>query len=296
MLGVLFTLIGITIGQLPITLAISSASEGQISSVPTDELLQSGFSNNAVLFLLLLSFVGGLIALLLAVRFFHKKPVLSVLTGGHKFRFRRLFYALSLWLLISGVLEVVAYFMDPSNYTLDFRPSSWVILVVISLTMLPLQCIFEEVFCRGYLLQGLTALFKHPLLAVFLSTAVFAALHLANPEVRMFGMGIMLTYYALVGAILAIVAILDDGLELSIGIHAATNIYGAVFVNFSGSALTTDSLFFVSKINPGWMLIFFIFSVGIFLLIASRKFAWDWQKLFIPVTKTDFNAISQDET
>lgn len=42
---------------------------------------------------------------------------------------------------------------------------------------------------------------------------------------------------------------IDGGLEAAIGIHAANNLFAAIFVNYENSALPTPSVF-LAKLNP----------------------------------------------
>jgi hypothetical protein len=143
-------------------------------------------------------------------------------------------------------------------------------LMIIALTILPIQTSFEEIFTRGYLLQRI-GFSTRPWVAVILTAVFFGLLHATNPEVREFGLGIMMLYYISVGVFLALITVLTDGLELALGIHAATNIYGAGFVTYAGSALHTDALVHVSNVNPVWMVVLFYSSVVLFIIII-RKF------------------------
>jgi hypothetical protein len=84
-----------------------------------------------------------------------------------------------------------------------------------------------------------------------------------------------MTYYIGVGLFLGIITLLDNSLELALGIHAATNIYGALFVTFKGSALQTPALFRISEMNVSLMLLLFFIMAALFMLIAGRKYKWN---------------------
>ena len=60
-----------------------------------------------------------------------------------------------------------------------------------------------------------------------------------------------------------------NSLELAIGIHAAVNLFAALVVNYSGSVLKTESLFFVSKWEPVFALCSFIVLAAVFWFIVS---------------------------
>jgi hypothetical protein len=76
------------------------------------------------------------------------------------------------------------------------------------------------------------------------------------------------------GLLLGIIVIMDDGLELALGVHAATNIYGVTLVSYEGSVLQTDTLFKTTELNPWLMNLFFIIMAIIFYVISSRKYKW----------------------
>ena len=88
------------------------------------------------------------------------------------------------------------------------------------------------------------------------------------------------------------ITILDDGLEYALGIHAATNIYGAGFVTYEGSALQTNALVKVGQVNPLLMVILFYCSMIVFYLIVKRMNGMgDWALLTSPIAPDE-----QDQT
>ena len=68
---------------------------------------------------------------------------------------------------------------------------------------------------------------------------------------------------------------MDDSLELALGVHFATNFYGAVFLSYEGSALQTDTIFKSGEVNPNLMLIILVVMSIIFLYLCSRKYNWE---------------------
>jgi hypothetical protein len=106
-------------------------------------------------------------------------------------------------------------------------------------------------------------------------------MHIMNPEVEAFGLELSMTYYIGVGLFLGILTLMDDGLELALGVHAATNIYSALFVTFDDSAVQTSALFHTSEVNMGWMLAGFFVAAIAFIRIVSQKYNWgSWKHCF----------------
>jgi hypothetical protein len=81
-----------------------------------------------------------------------------------------------------------------------------------------------------------------------------------------------------------LITILDDSLELALGVHAATNIFGAAFFSFDGSVLQTDTIVKSSEINPYIMIATFMLGAIIFMVVCNRKYKWNgFSRLFQPI-------------
>ena len=140
--------------------------------------------------------------------------------------------------------------------------------------IVPLQTSFEEIFVRGFLFQGIGLATKSGLAAVLITSAFFMIVHLGNPEIAEFGTEVMITYYSLVGLFLGVMTFLDDGLELALGVHAMTNIYGSAFVTFDGSVMQTETLLRVYEVNAWWMTLMFLITVVIFYVIVRNRYGF----------------------
>jgi len=84
----------------------------------------------------------------------------------------------------------------------------------------------------------------------------------------------MMFYYIGAGVFLGLITIWDDRLELALGVHAATNFLGAVFMGYTGAAIQTESLFKTDALNVVQMVIAFYIGAIIFTLICKRKYGW----------------------
>ena len=85
--------------------------------------------------------------------------------------------------------------------------------------MVPLQTSAEELFFRGYLMQGLGRIFPMRLLPFVITSTLFGLLHFTNPEVDKLGDIILITYLS-TGFFLGAITLIDEGLELALGFHA----------------------------------------------------------------------------
>jgi membrane protease YdiL (CAAX protease family) len=133
---------------------------------------------------------------------------------------------------------------------------------------------------RGYYLQGIAWATKRPWLAVILTSVFFGLLHMANPEIKAFGWPFIFGYIFM-GIAAGIMTIMDDGTELAIGLHIVNNLYTAIIVSFTSSALQTNTLFFVKDYNPIFWSIVGTISLLLFLAISHKKYGWgSYKSLF----------------
>jgi hypothetical protein len=145
---------------------------------------------------------------------------------------------------------------------------------VVSILFIPFQAAFEEVIFRGYLMQGFAALLRNRWFPLIMTSVLFGLLHTFNPEVKEFGFLTMMPQYIVFGLIFGCITILDDGIEATMGAHAANNIFLCIMVTSESSALQTPSLYQQNNIHP-WTEFSALLTSGIvFILILKTIFGW----------------------
>ncbi len=302
---VIIVIVGYVVGQIPLSVIIfnkmqdgSIPPDVQAEFMETQDMSLLNMNENWLLFLILLSFVGALGGLWLMVTKLHDKPFRILITPNSSINWRKIFYGFGLWIGLTLVAEVIFYFVDPGNYDVQFTLVPFLILLVIALALIPLQITFEEIFLRGYLMQGFALLASNRWLPLVLTSLIFGLLHSFNPEVTKFGFGTMMSYYIGVGLFLGILTLMDDSLELALGVHAATNLYGALFFTFEGSVLQTPAIFRMLEVNIDYMLIVFFAAAVLFTIIVARKYGWqDWSKIYSRIQwQTSGAAHAEDPT
>lgn len=240
-----------------------------------------GINTNVGLLLVILFFVTSLIGLLLSIKFIHRKKIQSVITASSKIRWNRIFFAFLLWMLLSALAETISFYLNPEIYEFSFNLELFIPLALISIFLLPLQTSFEEIFIRGYLMQGIGLIGVFRFVPLIITSVIFGSLHIMNPEIDNFGLGIMMVFYIGFGLVLGIITLMDDGLEIPLGIHAANNIYASMLVTYSGGALQTDAILKMTVMDQSFMFAGWLIISIIFLTIVSRKYQWtNWMKLF----------------
>jgi len=200
--------------------------------------------------LFLLVFPFSLIALYLGQKFLHKRSILSLHTAAKKIRWTRGMQAFLLTWVVLGSFTLIGHFSGLSPINTNFDAGRFAIYALVSLTFLPMQSGTEEIVFRGYLNQGFTHILKNKWIAFIITSVLFAAMHLSNPEaLKGAEDGILIltmSSYFFFGFIACFMVWMDDGLESAIGFHAANNTFAAIFVNYEGSVLPTPSLFMAS--------------------------------------------------
>ncbi len=267
------TLIGF--GQLPLMIALMfkgiSVNDMQKMSAVDIRLL---LGNNMFIIVQLIPFIILLIFLLFAVRKLHKRPILSLFTIRPEIDFKRIFFSFSVWSIFLFISLFISM-KSGAELKWNFNSNTFGMLVGISFFIIPLQTTFEELFFRGYLIQSFGRRFKAPLFPMLMSGVIFGLMHYSNPEVKVLGSAI-LGYYILIGIFTSLMAVMDEGIELGIGFHAANNIFGCLIVTNHWQVFQTDALWMdmsEPKIGLDLVVTLLIF-YPLMLFIFAKKYKW----------------------
>lgn len=227
------------------------------------------------------------LGLLFWVKFIHRQSLRSFTTSRKKIDWSRVFFSFGLWALISSGLTALAYFSAPENFVINFKAVPFFTFFLLAIILIPLQTSFEEYLFRGYLMQGLGVLSNSRLVPFLTSSVLFGLMHIANPEVDKLGLVIMI-YYIGTGFFLGILTLMDEGLELALGFHAANNLVGALLVTADWTAFQTNSVLKdISEPTAGFDVLVPVFVIfPILLFVFSKKYGWtNWKgKLFGKLT------------
>ena len=282
-LGSFILILFSTIGQLPMIPFLPS----ELPSPDADPMdIFKTIPSNLRLFLLLLSFVFVLPGIWLVVKKLHDLPVMSVLSSRKKIDLERVLYSFMLWGTVVSAFVFLEYSLNPENYIFNFKVKEFLILAVIAILFIPIQTSVEEIVFRGYLMQGFGHWLNSRFMALFLTSTVFGSLHLANPEITALGYEFVILYIT-VGFVLGIMTLMDEGLELAIGFHAANNLIVALLLTADWTVFQTESILIdISEPSLGitdWITPFIVFPI--LISVFARKYSWtNWkEKLFSKV-------------
>ena len=269
------------VGQIPLMLAVIAKIFISGKSYPsTNDEIMHFFEPNLTFFLILISFVFALAAIFFVVKFLHRQTFLSVTTSRKKVDWNRVFFSFGIWAVFSIVSTLIFYWLNPTLYVLDFKPIPFAVLFVIAVALVPVQTSTEEYVFRGYLMQGFANLAHNKWFPLLMTSLIFGGMHLFNPEVSKLG-NIIFVYYIGTGLFLGIITLMDEGMELALGFHAANNLIGALLITSDWSAFQTHSIFKdLSTPQAGYDIILPVVLVyPMLLFIFSSKYKWhNWKE------------------
>ena len=233
-----------------------------------------GISKNLGFFLVMLVPVVTLLLSIVLIKALHKRSFAETVNGKQKVRISRILVGAAVWgVLMTIYLFADYYFLDAGNYRLQFNLSAFIPLLLVTVILVPIQTTSEEFLFRGYLAQGVAGWTKSRWLAFLIPGVLFGLMHSFNPEVKEFGFWISMAQYLFFGLIFGLIAVLDDGIELSVGMHAANNVFLSLFVTNYASVLQTDAVFEQLRVIPAKETI----SVVVLGMIALAFFAWKYK-------------------
>lgn len=284
-----FFIIAQFLGVMPLIFAVGYKlySEGKsILSIQDPSVLMGTLDSNLTLFLMLFAFAVGMLSLYFFVRYVHKQPFKELTTARPKVDWGRIFFGFAMITLVNGSVVALGYYSNPDDYVVQFELVPFLILALIVIIMIPIQTSFEEYLFRGYLMQGIGVNIGNRWAPLLITSVIFGGLHILNPEVGKLGYFIMV-YYIGMGLFLGIITLMDDGMELALGVHAGNNMVAALLVTSDWTVFQTNSVLKdVSEPTLGFdVFIPVLVILPVYLLILSKKYGWkNWkEKLFGPV-------------
>ena len=149
-----------------------------------------------------------------------------------------------------------------------------IIFVVFSILYFSLSEVISKTLNSNFNIN-LVNFYNTKLTPLLITSICFGLLHGANPEVQKLGY-ISMVFYIGTGLFYGITTLMDEGTELSLGLHAINNIVAAFFVTTNWSVFQTDALFIdTSEPSVGWGMFFPVLVLyPLMLFIFSKKYGW----------------------
>ncbi|MCA1919431.1 MAG: CPBP family intramembrane metalloprotease [Flavobacterium piscis] len=281
LVGSVLIIIASFIGQIPFSVAVLGKTLTGKQAIPTDNAaVMKIFEPNLTLFLVMISFAFAFAGIYFVLKYLHHQTLLSVTTSRKAVDWKRIFFSFFLWSFFTILSFVVVYLNAPENFVWNFKLVPFLILLVVGAILIPIQTSTEEYIFRGYLMQGFANLALNRWFPLMMTSLIFGLMHIFNPEVAKMGYVIMV-YYIGTGLFLGVITLMDEGIELALGFHAANNLIGALLVTSDWSVFQTHSIFKdLSEPSAGLDVILPVVIIyPILLFIFSKKYNWsNWKE------------------
>lgn len=225
----------------------------------------------------------GLLIVFFWVKFIQNQSITSLTTSRSKIDWKRIFFSFFLWGSITTVMILALYYTQPENFVWNFKAEKFFVFLILAVILVPMQTSFEEYLFRGHMMQGIGLATNSRLVPLIITSVMFGLMHVANPEVGKIGY-IIMVYYIGTGFFLGIMTLMDEGLELALGFHAANNLVGALLLTADWTAFQTNSIFKdLSEPSTGFDVIVPVFVIfPILLVIFSKVYGWNnWKEKLI---------------
>lgn len=282
-IGILLIALTYVLGQVPLTLAWYFKLGGfdALQNTPPSELM-TVLNKNSTLFFALLMFVFTLGGVMLALKV-HNQPLLSLITSRVNISWSRVFFSFSVVGAFIVFTTLMDYFINTNDYVWNWNTEAFLLLFIIAVVLLPIQTSVEELVFRGYLMQGFAIISNSRGFAFIGSSLLFGAMHFSNPEIQQFGVYAKIFYIG-TGLLLAIMTLMDNGMELALGFHAANNLISALLVTADYTVIQTDAILKqVSEPAVGITILMpLLLWYPLILFLFAKKYKWNnWrQRLF----------------
>jgi CAAX protease family protein len=215
-------------------------------------------------------FLGGIY---LAMRFIHRRRFLTLITPSNSIAWGRLFHGFGVWFVLAALMSLVEAVTHPGRYVWSMDLVRLIPFALLALVFIPCQIGAEELFFRGYLLQGFGLRVRNIWILSALSGLLFGLPHLLNPEASanylLFGF-----YYFAFGFSLAYISLRDGRLELALGAHAANNLFSVIFANYTITVLPSPSIWTINVLDAYYSVPAALIGMLIFIILFTRP----WQR------------------
>ncbi len=224
---------GLVLGLLLIFLSVFAS--GGISNITN--FIESTINSPFTLVILVgISYSISFFLFYICLRFLQHKHLLKIINTVSGLRWKLLFKGLILWALILFILSLPDLIFNSGSYQITYNSGSFLILLIICLLVFPIQASFEEILFRGYLMQGFSLVSKKPWVPLLITSILFGCVHFFNGTNIYTDLSIVASTF-IIGMMLGVIALGDNGIETAMGVHIANNLYVALLYNSTDSGL-----------------------------------------------------------
>lgn len=206
----------------------------------------------------------------------HKTEPAVLVSSVGKIRIKRLLLGFSVSFLILAIQTAISVVANSANMAFNTLTTEFLSYFLFLLPLVLLQVTSEELIYRSYIMQAVSAYSRKTWLPMLVSALVFGVMHVGDPT-SVEAIPTFLTLFV-TGLVLSIVTVLDNGVEIAVGIHFANNLVAMSLSDaFNNPSLISygqipEFGFVAAAVNVLCVLIVF----GILCFICR----WDWKSVF----------------
>ena len=173
-----------------------------------------------------------------SVKVLHKRTLMSFINTVGKISWIKMLKGAAIWTTILAAFTIVPIMIwsGESGYSVTFNSKTFGLLLILTLMTFPIQASFEEIFFRGYLMQGFGLLSKKPVIPLLATSIIFALMHFFNGTNATMSLVIVSSTF-IMGLMLGTIALGENRIETAMGAHIANNMFIALIYNSSDSGL-----------------------------------------------------------
>ncbi|NJR62904.1 MAG: CPBP family intramembrane metalloprotease [Cyanobacteria bacterium CRU_2_1] len=277
LLGLMIILFAWMIAANVASALVALALGGQEGAAALGRLDYAAFGPVGGFVVVMAGFPVFLAGILIAVSLIHQRHPRTLVTAREKISWRRVGHGFVAgfvpWVLLGGLGQYLLY---PDTFSFNSDLKTFALFVPIALILTAIQTTTEELFFRGYIVQGASLIWSNRVFLALVSAVIFTLPHATNPESQEGGwIGMFLGLFVGTGLLFAIVSLIDGTTELAIGAHFANNIAYFVLFNWSGSFFTTPALFSISEYHARFYDITSLVLIPVFWAIVFWVFKRD---------------------
>ena len=233
-----------------------------------------------------ISDILSLIFLYIGVRYIHERKFISLINTDSKFSWRRILKGGGIWFGILTLGLIITLLLNPSNLNVTFNSQPFITLLIISLIVFPIQASFEELFFRGYLMQGIGLTSKYPIVPLITTSIIFALLHFPNGGNALTSVDIVIQAL-IIGLTLGIITLGENRLETAMGVHIANNIFVALIVNTPNGGLGNIPSIITDNSPPN--ILSDVPIIALYAIILLAIIFWGKKENIIKIFKSNTN-------
>ena len=216
-------------------------------------------------------FLAGLLIVVVGI---HRRHPRTLVTARERISWRRVGHGFVAgfvpWVLVGGLGQYLLY---PDSFSFNSDLATFALFVPIALVLTAIQTTTEELFFRGYIVQGASIVWANRVFLALVSAVIFTLPHVTNPESQEGGwLGLFIGIFVGTGLLFVIVSLIDGTTELAIGAHFANNVAYFLLFNWTGSFFATPALFSISEYHARFYDLTALVLIPPFLAIAYWVF------------------------